>query len=91
MPAPVELVNDLSHLHLDLISELKKDLGDEKKYATHTIITDRGQANCLYKINTTKNSFYTVSSEKIGPKCLHYVLTEEGLSYVKQLVVIASL
>jgi hypothetical protein len=91
MPAPLELEQDLSHLNANLVEELDKDLHGARKYVTHTMITYEGGPDKLYKVNTIKGSYYTVSCRTTGEKCLHYVLTDEGLSHVQELAVIAAL
>ena len=92
-------IKDLTHLSIDVLDELEKH--SEYVIRTYTITTSGGR-NRLWAVNDKKEGqFFTVSTgeqKKIRvnpyvtvPEYKHYVLSPEGVNFVKGLVMEASI
>lgn len=87
------MVKDLSELEVNVLATLKKTPEYvEKVYS----ITTSGGKNILWQVNEKTGTIYTVSTGEIGrvrvnphitvPKYKHYVLSPEGIRFVKGIV-----
>lgn len=92
------LVVDMTDYNIDIIDELIKDVNGPQRLCsgTYTITTNGGKGK-VWKVKLGGGPIFTVSSQSLRsikvnkfvsvPEYLHYVLTPEGIAYVKQLVV----
>jgi len=99
-----QLITNLKDLGIQgIVDELKQDrFGERKLCHRHYAITTNGGDSCFWQVNHKDGTYYTVSTKPIGfikirarnvnvPEYEHYVLTEEGIQYIKNLVVMHSL
>jgi len=94
-----QLIVDLHNLGLDkIIEKLVADINGQKKLCSHVYsITTSGGMGKFWKVNEKEGVRFTVSTDSKRtirvnnyvsvPEYLHYVLTEEGIRYVRELVV----
>jgi hypothetical protein len=95
-------VTDMGAMGIDVIDELNKSINSEEPliYNWYTVTTSGGN-NILWEVNEKDSSFYTVSTKAIKwkrvnpyvkvPVYEHYVLTEKGLSFCKERIMMESL
>ena len=99
-----ELLSDtMNEFNISVIEELENDLNNGRKLvqSTYTLTTSGGDS-CLWQVNDPKKGiFFTVSTgvirrERVNrfvqvPVYKHYVLTEQGMKHMKNLVVMNKL
>jgi hypothetical protein len=97
-----EVIKDLSHLKINVIAELDDDYRHEKRLVSRIHeVTTHGGSNIMYIIHESIGDVVTVSTGQQGtvqlddgtkvPKYKHYILTQEGIDFLKGEVVVASL
>jgi hypothetical protein len=85
------LLQDFSHLKVDILTELEKD--DGTLVSHHFTTNTHGGANKLWEFNdlegqvatvsTGATSFERVNSQVSVPIYKHYVLTDEGFQWIR--------
>jgi hypothetical protein len=93
-----EAVKDLSKLSINLIETLDDDLRHERKYVKYTYEATVGGRNMMWHVHDPEGDFATISTGQMGtvaskhgtkdPKYKHYVLTKDGISFLKREVVV---
>lgn len=96
-------LKDLTHLRINVIEVLDDDFRHEKKLVkAQYLITSNGGRNIMWEVqHETYGTVVTVSTGEqrkvsVGnginvPEYKHYVLTDEGIRYIKQEVVAAAI
>lgn len=94
-------VKNMHALGIDILAELEKDVHSERKLVCdwYTVTTNGGDT-VLWEVNEKNETFYTVSTKELKrikvnyyvtvPQYKHYRLTEEGLLYCKEQIMMAS-
>ena len=94
-------VKNMCSLNIDILSDLENDFQGERKLVKewYTVTTNGGH-NVLWEVNEKDETFYTVSTKELKrvkvnhyvsvPQYKHYCLTEAGLQYCKEQIMLAS-
>lgn len=94
-------VKDMLSLNIDIVPDLENDLQGERKLVKdwYTVTTSGGK-DILWEVNEKDETFYTVSTGELRrikvsarisvPQYKHYRLTEAGLQYCKEQIMMAS-
>lgn len=94
-------VKDMAQLNIDVIPLLAEDVQLEHQLVCdwYTVTTNGGD-NVLWEVNEKNETFYTVSTKELKrikvnhyvsvPQYKHYRLTEAGLLFCKEQIMMAS-
>jgi len=94
-------VKNMGSLGIDILSALDEDVKSKRELVCdwYTVTTNGGN-NVLWEVNETNETFYTVSTQELKrikvrynisvPQYKHYRLTEAGLQYCKEQIMMAS-
>ena len=97
-----ELVVDLSDKGIDILDSFIADCNSRKELTcgSYTITTTGGYGK-VWKVHEKTGDLITISTNSVGTvkvnhyikvqKYVHYVLTDEGVNYIKELVMERSL